>query len=302
MALDSETEEMPSPYFPSQLLLAHDQVELGDLVLSKDTPWNDFRPYPKRLHPHVDFASSTQQINEVLANISGGQLGGNVGNLFKAAIASSQTSAQAMQAMQSNCVRLKNSGDKFENDFLGTDDIVGRATGRAIFGQIADTNVKRWLEKQMIERNRQAYMIVGIYTLSDAQIAQVRSMAQAGGMEFNAPEPANLGARGGAGQLAVREGAIIAPGNQIYALEYRQVRLKRHILSGLRKDKIEDAYLSKTNVWKLYGGGEGQRVDLGDETNEPSVPEDEDEDDSEEYLEADLVDELDPLDIEEIEV
>jgi hypothetical protein len=295
---------MSPPNFLSRMLLAHDQVKLGDLVLSKDAPWNDYRSYPRALQPNVDYSRTTLRLTEVLANVFGGELKGNVGDMFNAARTANQSSFQALQAMESECVRLKNSGDKFENIFLGNDmrGVTGQggAAGESR-SQETDGNVRRWLEKQMIGRNSQAYLVVGIHTIPDAQITRIQSMGRASGVQVATPDPIPIGLRVGVAQHVFLGNTTIARGNQIYALEYRQVRLKGRIFKGVRRPRVEDAYLSKKNVWKVFGADDGQRVDLEDEEgNEvPDVNRTERAEESEEeYLEADLVDDLGPIEIE----
>ncbi|KAL9113598.1 MAG: hypothetical protein Q9227_002336 [Pyrenula ochraceoflavens] len=280
---------MPIPYFPA-VLLAHDQVALGDLVLSRTTPWNDFRSYPRALQESCDYSRQTEQLDKVRSNASCEETEGHAGKLFEAAKTSGQGSLQRLRTMASEVLRLKNSGDKFELDMLGSAKRQRQRSEATVHVNPvpASDDVREWLEKQMIGRGLQVYMIVGLHTLKDVAIAEIQSMASSSRAEVHVPGPVNTSLRTQRERRTAEGRSILAPGNQIFAVEYRQVFLKSRIF---RKAKVKDAYLAQDNVWKPVGELDEQRVETGfySQFEEADV--------EDEYLEAILVDDMAPLEV-----
>ena len=83
------------------LLLAHDQVVLGDLVVNLDTPWHNFRSFPKGTKYPEDYSHVDLQLGHVLGNRVKQSLSGNVGSNFRSVLDTNETSFRALQAMSS---------------------------------------------------------------------------------------------------------------------------------------------------------------------------------------------------------
>ncbi|MCJ1239784.1 hypothetical protein MMC14_007782 [Varicellaria rhodocarpa] len=266
----------------SQHFLAENQVRIADLVLSTVTPWNDFRSFPETL-AEGETSVVDKSIGQVFAEASAHGAKAHVGGIIGAAMQSREGAAQSIQSMSAQCVRLKNSGDKFE-------DVCCK-----------DEAIRSWLEKHILDRGEQVYMVVGEYFLTDAQVQQVESLADAKDARAITTSLDSFSA--GASTNRTRQGyqhtSFNAPGRQIFA-EYRQVRLRW----ALRK-RINKSFLAP-NQWHVFlGSNTGQRTAFKDEEdhrkshdNDNDNDDDDDDDDGDveegepDMVVADLVDDL----------
>ena len=267
----------PSTPILSQHFLAENQVRIADLVLSTVTPWNDFRSFPETL-PEDETSIIDKSIGQVFAEASAHGAQAHVGGIIDAAMKSREGAAQSIQSISAQCVRLKNSGDKFEDVCCKDDEI------------------KRWLEKHILDRGEQVYMVVGKYSLTDAQVQQVESLADAKDARaiMTSLDSFSAGASINRTGQGYQHTSFNAPGRQIFALEYRQVRLRW----ALRK-RINKSFLA-ANQWHVFLGSDtGQRIAFGDVDDLASSHDNEDDGDVEEaepdMVVADLVDDLGEL-------
>jgi hypothetical protein len=133
--------------------LAYNQVNLGDVTLNIDTPWNDFRSYPFEFTERDVFRSDKLTLAEIDIQRAEGSVSATLSGLFKAIAKASAASFTMTSTSTARCYRLNNSGDKFE-------------------ASCADDSTRKWLEKKLIDRDLPGYMIVGIYTFEDGQVAE----------------------------------------------------------------------------------------------------------------------------------
>ncbi|KAH6999267.1 hypothetical protein EDB80DRAFT_724513 [Ilyonectria destructans] len=126
---------------------------------------------------------------------------------------------------------------------------------------------QRWLEKAIRSR-REVYLVVGIKTITNAQI--VEEVANESRVEGRVQTPVTLAITTAAGIPIPVDGILdssieakglralsertsfFAPGEQIFAVQYRKIRFAR-----FSSRKVKDATLAKANSWEMYLGGRG---------------------------------------------
>ncbi|PLB48392.1 hypothetical protein P170DRAFT_438047 [Aspergillus steynii IBT 23096] len=246
--------------------LPTDAVSLGRLVQNPQDPSQDYYEPPT---PPTDVSTQRlEKFNELLTKTRDTRL-----HAFLTTIISSSTSFSNEQTTQIDsalCItrQLHNSSDYFRDLCL-----VPRA--------------RRWLE-YAITRKFKVYLVVGLKTVTDATVtlregrsrevaaeAQVPVGAAAASVGVMLPGVVDPGfgvsnARGTASEVG-----FFAPGEQVYAVQYRRVEFAR--FSGR---KIETSWLESGNRWELYIGSRGAReegedrevngmeVTLGEDTGE----------------------------------
>ena len=133
---------------------------------------------------------------------------------------------------------------------------------RAYFLRICkEKDTWEWLEN-VITEGWNAYMVVGIHTVKDAEITLKYQTAQAMGVSGHLPVTALAGAAAGVpvpdqtadikinGETHKRHGGIsgfIAPGEQVIAIQYHKLKFR-----WLSSRSLESTYLEMGNRWKVY--------------------------------------------------
>lgn len=262
----------------TQRLLAADQVALGDVVLNKDLPWNDSRTLECILYIGSDVSVTSDKVAAVAANSGNTNFEAHAQQILGLELSRNEGIFQILRDTPTRCIQLHNQSDKFKKTFL------------------AKEENKEWLEDNMVVGNSPAYMVVGLYVLGNAQMTQIRAAFGGESGLANAPPPTNVGGSGSMMNSDFSAIAYNAIGPRILAIEYRQVLLKRRRFSF--KTKIDAALLERNNFWKSFvGPGQEQRTAIEGEAGEQES----NDDDEIECYEADLVEVLEPLDIEDIE-
>lgn len=130
-----------------------------------------------------------------------------------------------------------------------------------------EMEVRRWLEERARRRFGRVFFICGFKTMHDASTRQLRDRDTAFGVEVAVPASMVVGAVtgaplpipnqmdvdvvgfGGERRNATHESIDFdAPGEQVFAIQYRRVNF-----SWFSADKIEKAQLEAGNRWRLYG-------------------------------------------------
>jgi hypothetical protein len=180
--------------------------------------------------------------------------------VFSAAFNQSTDTATAVDAAVCKTYLLKNSGD--------------------YFAKVCRSNAAReWLERA-IRRRKDVFLVVGIRTLTDAEIAQRNNFSRSIKGSFDVPVSRATTMAFSAGatmmipskipsdakvELSQRNqykttAGFIAPGEQIYAIQYRKIELSWFSRRNLDKASLEDG-----NRWKVYVGKRGMVGDWQDD-------------------------------------
>jgi hypothetical protein len=121
--------------------------------------------------------------------------------------------------------------------------------------------VRTWLEGT-VERDRDAYLVVGYQTVTDAKTVEESFSIKGidgniqGSIPFGASmglvlpsgvNPLEAGVAGNRGENGAQKRKITTPGEQIYAVSYQKVRFK-----WFSSRSIERSFLEKGTRWKIY--------------------------------------------------
>jgi hypothetical protein len=182
---------------------------------------------------------------------------------FSSTIDTSRSSSKDVSSAVATTYTLDNSEHFFDSIILSNDE------------------AKVWLESTIVIKDRKAYLVVGYQTLQDASIAQkIEHSHNIGG---NAQGPPLAAVTGGIESLAVGdlgdvglgahinnaegiEVSYLAPGERIYAVEYRVVHFKWY-----RKKDIKLAVLEQKSWWESLIAVRGERKAADDEIKKTIV-------------------------------
>ncbi|KAF9692790.1 hypothetical protein EKO04_008958 [Ascochyta lentis] len=236
-------------------LLPLDAVSLGRLVLSAQYPEQDFYEGDP-----TSFETLTTTQNDFQQSLEHEKSSGF--NAFLTTLLSGARSTQQHSRLELSsavCVtrQMQNSSRYF--DYLCQH---SRPT-------------QRWLERA-IRRRQDIYLVTGLKTVTDAFVEDEKGKGHSTQGRIQAPVTMAATAAAGLppslepGMLDVGAGAersrkvtervgFVAPGEQIFAVQYRKVRYARFSAA-----KIESANLEAGNRWKMFLGGRGETEDLED--------------------------------------
>jgi len=251
---------MTGTWTSSEQLLSQDAVTLGQLVLSMDSPSQDFHiPRLPRIAPDDSLVFlQHESFRDTLERTKGSSFNIFLSNVFSTKFNKSIGTTTAIEAAVCKTYQLKNSGD--------------------YFSKVCRSNSAReWLERA-IKRRKDVFLVVGIRTVTDAQITQSRSFSRTLSGKFDIPVTQAVTMAAGGGAVALVPSAVVA-GNvgvggsrlnqfnttggftlqseQIYAVQFRKIELSWFSGRNLDKASLEDG-----NRWKVYlarrGGGDRQ--------------------------------------------
>jgi hypothetical protein len=117
------------------------------------------------------------------------------------------------------------------------------------------------------------YLVVGYYTMVDAEIVEGAAKALEASARLDLPVTATLAAvgimpLGGIADPGVKSGngyqqgierSFVAPGEQICAVQYRKLSFK-----WFSSRDVDRAFLEKEHRWKMYSNIRGQEVGMND--------------------------------------
>jgi len=224
--------------------LAPDAVALGRLVLSIQRPEQDFFAPSPSMAPTSENKSQVQyqSFQETLKRVQSCKLAACLTKLLSLSNRGSNSHSTAIQASSCMTYTLKNSGD--------------------YFAQLCeDKAARKWLEKAF-HKNHDVYLVVGIKTLTDANVvlkneakrdADVKSQAPVDASLFSGDVPASLGVMGASGSKidsTLIDSKFGVPGEQVYAAQFRKVEFKL-----FSKKTIDNAFLTQGNRWTIYPSG-----------------------------------------------
>ncbi|KAF4344798.1 hypothetical protein FBEOM_1242 [Fusarium beomiforme] len=260
---------------PTSLFIPLESVRLGRFISNLEQPHQSYHDSPS-CEPPKQFVSFRYDYTGLHQNASDSGFGSALTSLISGAFSKRARFKVRIAAEQIKTYNLDNSTAWFE----------------------AATRVpatRSWIERA-IDRGDLIYMIVGFHTVIDARISEECIQGQEAGGQVQVPVGLSLAAAGAivplgnlidpvAGgnrrNLDSTKTQFMAPGEQVCALQYRQVSHK-----WLSRRAIDDLKLSTTPRWLSIERGRGWEEDE-DEENEDEENEDEENEDEENEDEED---------------
>lgn len=233
---------MPDASLVLDHLLSHEAVRIGRLVLNPNSPVQDFHDSDARSVEESDVVETQQSsFSQILQRQQESRLHAFLTALASAYYKDKSQSTVALSTVRTKTCKLRNSSDFFEE--------ICQSRG-----------TRKWLEKA-IRRQRKVYMVVGLQIVTDARSGNHDEQSREIGGEVTAPVSvaATVASHGGvavpsegvdpgsAGISMQQDVNFVAPGEQIYAVQYRKVEFKWY-----SSRKIENAELERGNRWKIY--------------------------------------------------
>jgi hypothetical protein len=236
-------------------LLARDAVDLGRLVLDVNSPEQDYFDPKFSIDPDAIIVRQQLNFSEILQRTSGSKLHSFLTTILAVSYFKRDEKHLLINSLRNTTYQLKNSSNVFE--------------------RMCEMDLtKKWIEKA-IGRGRSVYMIVGIQTLLDAELLELNVKEDGKAFDVTLPVDSVVSAAAGVPipltNLDVGGGRswndkcgtlanFIAPGEQVYAVQYRKVNF-----SWYSSKKLDKAALEKGNRWKVYwlrsGGDEDEDED-----------------------------------------
>lgn len=247
-------------------LLPKDAVKLGRLVLSIK-------------YPEQDFCDPDPEVNDV-ATAATSTTTTNVENFKHFA---SQTRDASFQAVLTSLV-LGTAGVRADAQVeICAPACVTRAladSSRFFEGLCEAPRVRNWLERAL-RRRQSVFLVTGIKTVTDANVGveltkgkeasgEVRLPVDAAAAGVPAMLPGGLmdvGAGVSASRQAVEKTGFDAPGEQIFAVQYRKIKFRL-----FRSRRVENGFLEEGARWQIYAGARGEAEEgLSEEEDEDAV-------------------------------
>ena len=136
-------------------LLPMDSIALGRLVIDVHTPWQDFCPSSTLAITKDDVSIMPSfRIHEILDHSTGTAFHGHFTKFLTSAFKRDQNALSTITATEATSYRLLNSGFHFRR-------------------MCKDKETRSWLET-VINEGWDAYMVVGIHTIKDAEVVHRR--------------------------------------------------------------------------------------------------------------------------------
>lgn len=261
---------MPKNLLLPQFFLPLSAVSLGRFVISLDDPHHDYHnptsnassDFTEKVQTHYDsihHSTKHQTVASQLATF----LSSSFSKRLKASI--------RITANQAKTYYLNNAGQWFRD-------------------AVKSQETREWIERT-IDEGEDIYIVVAYHTLVDAQILQelgeqssvsgnlaipVSTALTATGVvvPFNSADP---GLNGFRSRMGDEKRNFMAPGEQIYAVQYRKVHW-----GWFASRKVDEMTLEKKAWWKTYDGlrnlqGEPEDIIAGELENEITLEGDYDE-------------------------
>jgi hypothetical protein len=206
-------------------------------------PHQDFFPVP--VEPSQIQPSPLEDYREMLDAASGTSFGAKITELLSAGLGAAGREFVDLKSKYAKSYVLLNSTDIFDTKV------------------VTDVAAQAWMEKA-IRRGHSAYFLVGYYTLQDTSVVQDSGSAGRGHVQAG-PPPAATAQVPISGQIkhqaaVVHERSFLAPGEQVYTVQYRKVRF-----GFLGKKEAKDAVLKGGKPWKVQLQDRGEDEDEEDD-------------------------------------
>lgn len=230
---------MPATYLLRNQLLPTEAIKLGRFIVDMENVLNgthDSSDAPQTPIPH-----QLDNINDLALTSRKPKLSAQLQSLMSTLLTSETTTAHNMTTIKAMTYTLENSNEWF---------------AKVIDGQEA---TRRWLETQDLD-GEDVFLITGFATIQDASLATSKFSNQKADLSLGKASVA-------AAQLTAQDQQVAnavtfqAPGEKVYAVQYRKVNMTRW-----PKKDIAKAKLKKGVTWKVYfGGTRGEEVEEAEE-------------------------------------
>lgn len=247
---------MKSRFLLQNTLLPLNSVQLGRLVLNAQNPHQDFLDPPSGAHQVDSLVRPQENFEDILTLSRSSRLRSRLTALLAISHDHQHVKSASLTAARATTYQLVNSSTWFET-------------------ACAVPETREWL-KRALARARPIYLVVGYHTLTDARATErvTERAATDGGARFTgaavfgATTPAALSHlltskvdRGRSVRYS-HSRSFDAPGEQIYAIQYRKV-----VSKWFSSRRIDNSSLEQDNRWKVYWArGDGQRLRVAEET------------------------------------
>lgn len=255
---------MKSRFLLQNSLLPLNSVQLGRLVLNAKNPQQDFLdPLSGQLQSE-SIIRPQENFEDILTLSRSSRLRSRITALLAISYENRDVKSASLTATKATTYQLLNSGAWFEN-------------------ACAIPETRQWL-KRAIDRSSPIYLVVGYHTLTNARATErVTSRGTtdggariSGSSVFGATTPATLSYLLTSKVDRNRRinyshsRSFDAPGEQIYAIQYRKVEFKWY-----SSRRIDNTSLEQDNRWKVYWArGEGRRQRMAEGIGEQRSTED----------------------------
>ena len=233
---------MPKNILISQFFLPLSAVSLGRFVISLDHPHQDF--HNPTIDAGPDFTEKVQTQYEGFDHSAKFQnVTSQLTTFLSSSFAKRLKTSIRITADQARTYYLNNSGQWFRD-------------------VVKSQETREWIERT-IDEGEDIYVVVAYHTLMNARVLeQLEGQSSGGGslaipvstaltasgvlVPFNVADPGLSGFRG---RTEDNQRQFIAPGEQIYAVQYRKVRW-----GWFSSNKVDEITLGTKAWWKRYDG------------------------------------------------
>jgi len=232
---------MPRSILPSQLFLPLSAVGLGRFVISFDEPHQDF--HEPRCTTGPDITETVQiQYDSIHHSVKHQNIASQLTNFLSSSFSKRLKASVRITADQAKTYYLNNAGQWFRD-------------------AVKSPETREWIERT-IDEGEDIYIVVAYHTLVNARItAQLGGQSAAGGTmavpvstaltAYGVVVPfANVvdpGVGGFRGRIEDEQRQFMAPGEQIYAVQYRKVRWR-----WFARNKADEVTLETKAWWERY--------------------------------------------------
>jgi hypothetical protein len=218
-------------------------VQIGWLVTNPFEPHQDF--FAVAVEPSQIQPSPLEDYREMLDAASATTFGVKIIELLSAGLGAAGRDFVDLKSKYAKSYVLLNSTDIFDTKV------------------VTDLAAQAWMEKA-IRRGLPVYFLVGYYTLQDTTVVQDSGSAGRGHAQAG-PSPAATGQAPISGHIkhgaaVVHERSFLAPGEQVYTVQYRRVGF-----GFLGKKEAKDAVLKGGKPWKVQLQDRGEDEDDEDD-------------------------------------
>jgi len=243
---------MPSVTLVRHTFLPLESIQLGRLVRNVDEPQSEYLDpdLAIRLEPIVKPYHRYQEAQQDKTQ-------GNFGILLTSLASASRTRRNKrythVATDRVTTYQLDNSGSWFK-------------------AAIQTEKTRQWIQES-IDQGDDVFLVVGYYTMVDAEIVEGADVAVDASAGLNLPVSAALAATGMLPMGGVADPKIegrnggqqgtnrrfVAPGEQICAVQYRKLSFKWY-----SSRDVDRAFLEREHRWKMYSNIRGQEVGTND--------------------------------------
>ncbi|EMD64885.1 hypothetical protein GGP41_002857 [Bipolaris sorokiniana] len=240
---------MPEATLVLNQLLPLNTVGLGYLALyPKDPAHDSYRPEANSFSDDDVITQRLENFSHILNRTTGSRLHAFLSSAIHSTFSNRNVFGIDISSVLCVTRQLRNSEDIFQKI-------------------CALSSARRWLERALRKRQK-VYLVVGIKTLTDAHVIQGKSRALEADASVEIPTALAAAAGGvvlplgdfldvGAGLSGQKQDdekvSFVAPGEQIFAVQYRKIEFARF----LGRD-IDKASLELGNSWKVYVEARGR--------------------------------------------